>query len=239
MSKAPATRRTIGRSLLREEIRAQLMDDILNGRLLPGTRVVETRIAQQFGVSQAPVREALRDLALFGMVVSSPFRGTVVRKISTEDLVEIYPIRAALEGLAARAAAARIDEAMLTVLEGFIDSMRDAARRGDQRAHVNADFAFHQTIVRASGNRMLEQMWETLRLATTTGVTHSMSQMTQRSLQEIGERHTPVLAALRARDPRKAEAAMRAHIEEPGQWIVAARAREAQKRTAQDTDATG
>src|SRR5262249_9015402 len=72
-----------GRRVFREEIREQLIDDIISGRLAPGTRITETRLAQQFGVSQAPVREALRDLELFGFVVSSPFRGTQVRKIST------------------------------------------------------------------------------------------------------------------------------------------------------------
>src|SRR5215510_7128928 len=70
------------RRVLREEIREQLIDDILSGRLPPGTRIVETRLAQEFGVSQAPVREALRDLELFGFVTSSPFRGTQVREIS-------------------------------------------------------------------------------------------------------------------------------------------------------------
>src|SRR5204862_6833913 len=120
--------------------------DILSGRLAPGTRIVETRLAQELGVSQAPVREALRDLEIFGFVVSSPFRGTQVRKISTEDLLEIYPVRAALEGVAARAAATRIDEATLTRLEELLGTMRDAAARDDHRAHVDADFAFHQTI---------------------------------------------------------------------------------------------
>ena len=95
------------RRVFREEIREKLIEDILNGRLAAGARIVETRIAQQFGVSQGPVREALRDLELFGFVVSSPFRGTQVRQISTDDLLEIYPIRAALEGVAARSRGAR------------------------------------------------------------------------------------------------------------------------------------
>jgi DNA-binding GntR family transcriptional regulator len=85
--------RPLERRVFREEIREQLIEDILNGKLSPGARIVETRIAQQFGVSQGPVREALRDLELFGFVVSSPFRGTQVRKISTDDLLEIYPMR--------------------------------------------------------------------------------------------------------------------------------------------------
>ena len=82
---------------------------------------------------------------------------------------------------------------------------------------MDAGFAFHHAIVEASGNWMPEQIWQTLRLATTTGVAHSMSQMTNRSLQEIGERHVPVLAALRSRDPRRAEARLRAHLDDPGQ----------------------
>src|SRR4030081_492119 len=92
--------RRMVRRVLREEIREQLIDDILSGRLAPGTRIVETRLAQELGVSQAPVREALRDLELFGFVICSPFRSTYVREISTDDLLESYPVRAALEGLA-------------------------------------------------------------------------------------------------------------------------------------------
>src|SRR5258708_34576708 len=88
----------VDRRVFRDEIREQLIEDILSGRLPPGTRIVETRLAQQFGVSQAPVREALRDLALFGFVVSSPFPGTEVRQLSPEALLAIYTIRAPLEG---------------------------------------------------------------------------------------------------------------------------------------------
>src|SRR5438045_5138315 len=128
----PYKSQPVERRVFRDEIREQLIEEILSGRLPPGTRVVETRLAQQFGVSQAPVREALRDLALYGFVVNSPFRGTRVRRITPEELLEIYPIRAALEGVAAAAAAARIDEATLHQLEDLITTMRDAAARNDQ-----------------------------------------------------------------------------------------------------------
>ena len=209
----------VERRVFRDEIREKLIDGILSGRLPPGTRIVETRLAQQFGVSQAPVREALRDLTLLGFVVNLPFRGTTVRQISPEELLEIYPIRAALEGVAARAAAVRIDEATLTRLEDLIATMRDAASRNDHWAQVNADGAFHHTIITAAGNRMLEHVWQTMRLSVTTCVTHSL---THRSLHEVAERHVPVLAALRARNPQLAESAIRRHIEEPGEWIRAA-----------------
>jgi DNA-binding GntR family transcriptional regulator len=209
----------IERRVFRDEIREKLIDAILTGRIAPGTRIVETKLAQQFGVSQAPVREALRDLALYGFVVNSPFRGTQVRSITPDELLEIYPIRAALEGVAAAAAAPRIDEATLNQLEELINTMREAAARDDHWAQVNADGAFHHTIITAAGNRMLEHVWQTMRLSVTTCVTHSL---THRSLHEITERHVPVLEALRTRDPLKAEAAIRRHIEEPGEWIRAA-----------------
>src|SRR5262245_6856864 len=211
--------RPLERRVFREEIREQLIEDILNGKLAPGARIVETKIAQQFGVSQGPVREALRDLELFGFVVSSPFRGTQVRKISTEELLEIYPIRAALEGVAARAAAVRIDQPTLERLEELIGVMREAAARDDHRAEADADHNFHHAIVKASGNHMLEHVWQTMRLSITTCVTVSV---THRPLQEIAERHVLVLDALRARDPQRAEAIIRRHIEEPGEWIRAA-----------------
>ncbi len=215
--------RPLERRVFREEIREQLIEDILNGRLAPGARIVETRIAQQFGVSQGPVREALRDLELFGFVVSSPFRGTQVRKISTEELLEIYPIRAALEGVAARAAAGRIDQGTLDHLEVLIGVMREAAARDDHRAEADADHNFHHAIVKASGNRMVEHVWQTMRLSITTCLTHSI---THRSLHEIAERHVAVLEALRSGDPDRAEAAVRRHIEEPGEWILSAHQQE-------------
>jgi len=226
LARIPKTSTRLHRRVFRDEVREQVIDDILSGRLAPGTQIVETRLAQQFGVSQAPVREALRDLSLFGFVVCEPFRGTYVRQVSTDDLVESYPIRAVLEGLAAREAALQMDDETLAALEAHIAAMRRAAEVHDHRGHVDADFAFHQTVIKAAGNRMLQDVWQSMRLATTTLVTHSMTQMTHRSMVEIGERHVPVLDALRSRDPVRAEHAMRRHIEEPGEWIREAVRRE-------------
>jgi GntR family transcriptional repressor for pyruvate dehydrogenase complex len=121
--------------------------------------------------------------------------------------------------VAAREAATRIDEATLRHLEDLIGVMREAAARNDHRAEADADHAFHHAIVKASGNHMLEHVWQTMRLSITTCVTVSV---THRPLQEIAERHTLVLDALRARDPVRAEAIIRRHIEEPGEWIRAA-----------------
>jgi DNA-binding GntR family transcriptional regulator len=199
------------RRVLREEICDQLIDDIVSGRLAPGERIIEARLAEEFSVSQAPVREALRDLNVLGFVESSPFRGAVVRQISVEELLQLYPIRAVLEGLAAREAAVRI---------------RPAGLR---------NFTFHLTIVEASENRLLLQIWDRMRLATTTSLTVSKS---HHSLVEIAERHEGVLAALRAHDPVAAEQAMRRHIEEPWEWMQTALAEEADRAKQEDAGRT-
>jgi DNA-binding GntR family transcriptional regulator len=139
-------------------------------------------------------------------------------------LLQLYPIRAVLEGLAAREAALRIRPAALRKLQKLLETMRSVAAEGDERLAMQTDFAFHLTIVEASENRLLQQIWDRMRLATTTFLTVSKS---HHSLSEIAERHAVVLDALRAHDPSAAEQAMRRHIEEPGEWMRKALAEEA------------
>src|SRR5579875_958105 len=98
----------VGRTILREQVRDVLLERIMSGAYPPGSRLVETRIAEELGVSQAPVREALRDLEQLRLVVHESFRGCSVRALSAADLLEAYPVRSALEGLAASLAAERV-----------------------------------------------------------------------------------------------------------------------------------
>jgi DNA-binding GntR family transcriptional regulator len=209
-------RRRPERRVLREEVRDHLMKEILDGHLAPGDRIIETRIAQQFGVSQAPVREALRDLELLGFVATSPFKGATVRQMSTEDHLMLYPIRAVLEGLGARLAATRMTDTGLRRLDKLLATMQSAAGRADQRAQIAADFRFHRTIMEASGNWLLLQSWERMQLATTTFLTVARS---HHPLTDIAQRHVALIEALRAHDPERAEREMRRHIEEPGEWL--------------------
>src|SRR3954464_8717306 len=98
----------VGGPVPREQVKRLLLERILAHQYAPGDRLVETRIAQELGVSQAPVREALRELETLRFVESAPFKGAWVREVSDAELAEIYPIRAALEDVAARAAAERL-----------------------------------------------------------------------------------------------------------------------------------
>ncbi len=212
-----AFRMAVNRVMLRDQIKDLLLQRILDGTYGPGERVVEIRIAEELGVSQAPVREALRELELLGFVESAPFRGTQVCTVSYEELSQLYPLRAQVEAMAARAAAARIGDGELAALADFLEQMHDAARRSDNQAHVEADIAFHRVVVEASGSRLLRRFWDGMQLHATTFLTLAV---TRRDLHELAERHAPMLAALRARDPDAAEQAVRQHIDEPGAWVA-------------------
>jgi DNA-binding GntR family transcriptional regulator len=206
----------VTRTVLREQVKELLLERILSGEYRPGDRLVETRIAQELGTSQAPVREALRDLELLRFVESAPFRGARVREISPQELAEIYPVRAAIEEVAAREATVHLAGDVLA-LEDELEAMRAAADDGDVHRLVEHDVAFHRLIVEAGSNRILLDVWTSLRVETrtiitalTTGIDH----------HELAETHVPVLAALAARDPDRAGAAIRRHIEEFGELLL-------------------
>ncbi len=200
----------VARVVLREQVKELLLERILAGRYQPGDRLVETRIATEVGTSQAPVREALRDLELLRFVESSPFKGARVRKVSQEELLEIYPVRAALEELAAREAAIRLG-GDVDALEDELAAMHRAADAGDLHEQVLHDVAFHRLIVEAAGNGILLDVWGFMRIEGRTIVTALRTGMDG---HEIAERHRPVLDALRAGDPDRAGTALRRHLEE-------------------------
>jgi DNA-binding GntR family transcriptional regulator len=197
------------RSNFRAQIKDVILQRIVEGSLEPGSRIVETRIAQELGVSQAPVREALRDLEQLGCVVHEPNRGCSVRAFSAEELLEAFPVRAALEALAARLAAERITTAELAELDELLERMRRAARGGDAHEQSQAHASFLATVVRAARNRTLERQWQMLEPYSRTYLTVSRPGI---DLVHLSDRHVPVLDALRRRDRAKAAEAMEEHL---------------------------
>ena len=193
----------------RERAKDVILQRIVSGEYPPGSRLVETRIAQELGVSQAPVREALRDLEQLGCIVHEPFRGCSVRAFSADELLEAFPVRAALEALAARLAAERITENELLRLAELLETMRAAARRDDPHGQSQANASFHATIVRAARNATLERQWALLEPFSRTFLTVSQPGL---DLLALSERHIPILDALRARDPDAAADAMHQHL---------------------------
>jgi DNA-binding GntR family transcriptional regulator len=198
----------VSRTVLREQVKEILLERILRGDLKPGERLVETRIAQELGTSQAPVREALRDLELANLVESEAFRGSRVRAVTDEDLLQIFPVRAVLEELAAKEAARRLG-GNVELLEVELEGMRRAAVAGDTRSQLSHDIAFHRVIAECSGNRALLQAWLALgvEVPTAFGV-----YWTYFDPMELVGFHVPIVEAIRARDAARAGAEARAHV---------------------------
>lgn len=207
----------IERKVLREQVKDYLIDAIVKGIIPAGERIVETRIARQLGVSQAPVREAIRELDLMGLVETEPFRGSYVRKLSRADLEEVYAVRANLEGMAASIAARKMGDDDLAELSRVVTRMEEAAARGDLRGMIAEDVRFHEKIVEAAGNRFLMRLWTIVRMANWTFVT---TRLAQDRLSYLAQRHRDVLRALETRDPQAAEQAMRDHIEQLSRYVV-------------------
>lgn len=199
----------ISRTVLREQVKDVLLQRIVSGELEPGERLVETRIAQELGTSQAPVREALRDLELLRLVESEPFRGARVRVFGEEEMIEVYPVRASLEELAARLAAESL-AGDVAALEAEVEAMRDAVRRGDTNALAQHDIAFHRLIVEAAGNSVLEQCWKSLGVESRITVSLYGTFMDPR---EAAERHVQLLDAIRSGNAAAAGREGRKHVE--------------------------
>ena len=200
---------TISRTVLREQVKDVLLQRIASGELKPGERLVETRIAQELGTSQAPVREALRDLQLMRLVESEPFRGSRVRVVDEEEVMEVFPVRASLEELAARLAAERLDgDVSALVVE--LEAMKAAVRADDTNALAQHDIAFHRLIVEAAGNSVLEQCWKSLGVESR--ITISLYGVYMEPTQ-AAERHVKLIDAIRARNPTAAAREARKHVE--------------------------
>jgi DNA-binding GntR family transcriptional regulator len=194
---------------LREQIKDVILDGIISGSRPPGSRLVETQIARELGVSQTSVREALRDLEQIGCVAHEPFRGCSVRAFSAPELLEAFPVRMALEALAARLAAERIGADELERLRRLLDSMRGAARRRNAHEQSLSNAAFHATIVHAARNSTLERQWQLLEPFSRTYITVSRPSL---DLVELSERHVPIIEAIERRDPAAAARAMEEHL---------------------------
>jgi DNA-binding GntR family transcriptional regulator len=216
---APSVRAksVVSRTVLREQVKEVLLERILTHVYGPGARLVETRIAQELGVSQAPVREALRELETLRFVESAPFKGAWVREISDDELAEIYPIRAALEDVAARTAAERL-AGDVTLLEREVRGMADSTGVREQVEH---DVRFHKLIVEASGNARLLELWESLQVEARTMIT---ALRTGLDPLDVAALHEPIVDALRRQDADAAGREIRRHVEEFGRMFVEGRA---------------
>lgn len=202
----------IAAEALTDRAAQSLRDAIVEGRLRPGQRLVEVRLASQMGVSRAPVREALRILEREGLVTSRPRRGVSVTVLSKHDVQEIYGLRSALECQAARNACKRITPPDVEELLSLIRAMKRAGSVDDRKLLARRDLAFHQKILEMSGNRRLLQAWLGIMTHVRLLQRHVLTSE-DASVRELARRHETIVNALRSSNPNTAERCMRDHIE--------------------------
>ncbi|MEL7105674.1 MAG: GntR family transcriptional regulator [Pseudomonadota bacterium] len=204
----------IQRVILSEQVKEELLDDIMAGRYKPGDRLVESQIAKRMGISQSPVREALRDMVAMRFVEVEPHKGARVRRIDQREVLEIYPVRACLEELAGQLAVAHAAD-YLDDLERAIDRMTKAFSARDVRTLAHWDVVFHRTILEASGNQILIETWNSLMIEARTFVT--LNNLISRAPEiDLAGRHYPIIEALRDGDAVRCGQVMRLHVEEFG-----------------------
>ncbi|MBN8914152.1 MAG: GntR family transcriptional regulator [Rhizobiales bacterium] len=195
---------------LADRIRRALEADISSGRLEPGSKLDEQELAEQFGVSRTPVREAFRLLAASHLVELRGRQGAVVRTISAQSLIEMFQVMAELEGLCARLAARRANPAQLGRIEAIHKRLEDVSASGDVDLFYDVNQEFHEAVYEASCNGFLADQTRRLRnqvAAYRRRVTHRPSRI-PKTLKEHGE----VIAAIRAHDDEAAQRAMRDHV---------------------------
>lgn len=197
----------INRQSLRTQVKQEIIASMHSGEIGPGERLVELRLAERYGVSQAPVREALRELEAVGLVISKPNRGTFAGDFAGQGMSEIFQVRGALEELATRLATPLLRDDV-SALQSHVDAMAAAARIGDAKGVVEHSKAFHAKIIDAAGNRTLELMWRGLDIDTHTDLTVRQPQI---ELDSIAVSHQPIVDAIADGDIERACQAARVH----------------------------
>jgi DNA-binding GntR family transcriptional regulator len=149
-----------------DQIANTLRDDILIGRFKGGDQLLEDSLKIEFGISRTPLREAFRILEKEGLVAILPRRGTFVKRITGQDIEENFPVRAILEGLAARLAYENLRDQDINEMEEVLEYMKEAAQRKDFIDYAKNHITFHEIFINASGNETLIALLHNLRMHT-------------------------------------------------------------------------
>lgn len=185
-----------------------IRDSILAGHLPMGSRLLDTRLAQELEISRGTVRDALTRLVDEGLVVEQPRQGMFVREFGPQDVIDIYNVRVALEPIAARLAVRRgVDVAEL---ESILVRMREAAEAGDVPTVSAMELSFHLEICEASGNQHLVDCYRMIQSRVRMAL--SLDNRGNDDYRSIADRHEPILEALRSGDELRAASAVHAHI---------------------------
>jgi DNA-binding GntR family transcriptional regulator len=201
----------LGHASLRQRITKVLRTAIVNGHLKPGDRIVEEEVSEQLKVSRGPVREALRQLEQEGLVISYPYRGTVVLGVSQQEVEEILvPIRLTLERFAFRQVLQRLTAADLDELANLVTAMQRAAAAADLNQLAEDDVRFHELVITRSGHPHCLQIWKTIEPRVRAHFHRDAP--VHPSPFELPEEHQELLDALRTRDEATVLEVLERHI---------------------------
>lgn len=210
MSSAETMEITRNRGGLADEVCRKIADEIVLGTFAPGSRLDEVTLAERFSVSRTPVREALKQLSVMGLVEYRPNRGSIVAAMSTEQLDQMFEAIGELEATCARHAALRMSEAERTRLRELHAEGRAAMQAGDMNRYDAVNLALHTTIIQGCHNPVLIDMAMSLR--------HRVSpfRRTQfRNVERMGEsfeEHSVIVEAILSHDVITTYREMRTHL---------------------------
>lgn len=189
----------------------QVTAAIVNGHLEPGDQLVEERMAEQFGVSRAPIREALHQLQVLGLVEKRPYRGAFVSTIDEREVMELQELRVVLEDMAVRLCAANPSDDAISTLETIVDNMAQVAGKGDRRQILVYDADFHDAIVQYSGNQLLADVWDLVSVKMRRFL-YLKRHHTHERIEDVVIAHAAILDAIKIGDPDQASSALQAHL---------------------------
>lgn len=209
MSTSPTNRSRV------QQVRDQLEDDIVNGRMRPGEQVQIEPLMVRFAVSRTPVREALQQLEISGLIEVLPKRGTFVAKVGIAELVHMFEVMAELEAMCAKLAARRAPEATLANIRAALVVCEREAASADANAYYYANEYFHSLIYQACGNPFLVQ--QTLALKNRLKPYRRLQLRMRNRIQHSLNEHRDIVLALEAGDAEAAAHAAREHVLIQGQ----------------------
>lgn len=204
---------------MQEIVYDTIREAIQTGRYTPGQRLIADELAQELGTSRMPIREALRRLEVAGLVSIVPHRGAVVNELSKHEIVEIYHIRAVLEGLAARLAASRLTPESAERLHGFLEAMEGANATGaglEPILRINREF--HVTIWQLAQAPRLQEILENL--YDSSNRFRNISTALPGRLEQVFREHRQIVEALAAGDAAAAERFANTHHENTAQRLL-------------------
>jgi GntR family transcriptional regulator, gluconate operon transcriptional repressor len=203
---------------LAEDAADRIREQILSGGFSQGEHLVEAKIAEQLAISRGPVREAFKLLRSEGLLNEEPRRGTFVVSLSADDVRDIYGLRAALEGRAARTLARDRDPVAIERLRGLADQIDAAVATGEAAAVSRADLAFHQGLCALCGNARIVEVFD--RYVPTMRAMLRLDGDVLGSLAEVSHQHRPLVDAIEAGDEDTAARLFAEHAEEAGELIA-------------------